>query len=41
MRSINGNFIPVVYIWLKMVSGRLLRLTYKDMTATHEQAFTI
>jgi hypothetical protein len=40
VRSINGNFIAVVYIWLKMISGRLLSLTNKRMIVTHKQAFT-
>jgi hypothetical protein len=31
VRRINGNFIAVVYIWLKMISGRLLSLTNKGV----------
>jgi len=31
VRSIKGNFIPVVYIELKMISGRYFGLTYTDM----------
>jgi len=38
MRNIKANHIPLVYIQLKMISGRLPGLTNK---ATHEQAFTI
>jgi len=30
VRSITGNHIPVVYIRLKLISGRYLGLTYKD-----------
>jgi hypothetical protein len=35
VRSINGNFIAVVYIWLKMISGRLLSLTNKGICLLH------
>jgi hypothetical protein len=31
LRSIKGNFIPAVYIELKMISGRYFGLTYKNM----------
>jgi hypothetical protein len=31
VRRINENFIAVAYIWLKMISGRLLSLTNKGV----------
>jgi len=30
LRSITGNFIPVAYIRLKLISGRYFGPTYKD-----------
>jgi len=33
--SIKGNFIPAVYIELKMISGRHFCLTYKSMWLLH------
>jgi hypothetical protein len=35
VRRIKGNFIPVVYILLKMVSGRYFGLTYKGIRLLH------
>jgi hypothetical protein len=31
VRSIKGSHIPVVYIYLKMINGTHLGLTYKDI----------
>jgi hypothetical protein len=31
VRNIKGNHIPVVHIWLKMIIGRYLSLTYKGI----------
>ena len=31
VRSIKGNYIPAVYIQLKMISGRYISLTYKGI----------
>ena len=35
VRSIKGNFTPVVYIYLKIISGRYFGLTYKGMWMLH------
>jgi len=31
VRSVKANHIPVVYIWLKMISERYFGLTYKSI----------
>jgi len=33
--SIHGNYIAVVYIWLKMMCGRYLSLTYRYTQLSH------
>jgi len=35
IRSIKGNFTPVVYKYLKIISGRYFGLTYKGMWMLH------
>jgi len=34
VRNIKGKHIPVLYMWLKMISGRYLGLIYKNRCYT-------